>query len=111
MHPGLQSRTQKQVLTAHAVVMQGAGGLQGAALTEPLGSWETWEGCSFNWLIDLAALGLSCPTWDCQLSLVGSSFRTRGRTRAPCIRSVESWPLDHQGSPMGGYLLVKGYPS
>lgn len=94
MHPGLQSRTQKQVLTAHAVVMQGAGGLQGAALTGPLGSWETWEGYSFNWLIDLAALGLSCPTWDCQLSLVGSSFLTRGQTRAPCIRSVESWPLD-----------------
>lgn len=48
MHPGLQSCTPKQVLTAHAVVMQGAGGLQGAALTGPLGSWEAWEGCSFN---------------------------------------------------------------
>ena len=48
MHPGLQSCTPKQVLTAHAVVMQGAGGLQGAALTGPLGSWKAWEGCSFN---------------------------------------------------------------
>lgn len=44
MHPGLQSRTQKQALTAHTVVMQGAGG----ALTGPLGSWGTWEGCLFN---------------------------------------------------------------
>ena len=27
------------------------------------------------------------------------SSRTRDRTWAPCIGSVESYPLDHQGSP------------
>ena len=30
---------------------------------------------------------------------VGSSSLTRDRTLAPCIGSVESYPLDHQGSP------------
>ena len=31
---------------------------------------------------------------------VGSSTPTRNATRAPCIGSVESYPLDHQGSPL-----------
>ena len=30
---------------------------------------------------------------------MGSSSLARDRTWAPCIRSAESWPLDHQGSP------------
>ena len=30
---------------------------------------------------------------------VGSSSPTRDRTWAPCIGSMESYPLDHQGSP------------
>ena len=30
---------------------------------------------------------------------VGSSSLTRDQTRAPCIESTESYPLDHQGSP------------
>ena len=29
---------------------------------------------------------------------VGSSLLTRDQTQAPCIGSMESWPLDHQGS-------------
>ena len=29
----------------------------------------------------------------------GSSSPTRDRTQAPCIGSMESYPLDHQGSP------------
>ena len=35
---------------------------------------------------------LSCGLWD----LVPL---TRGQTWTPCIGSMESWPLDHQGSP------------
>ena len=30
---------------------------------------------------------------------MGSSSLTRERTRAPCIGSMEPYPLDHQGSP------------
>ena len=63
----------------------------------------------------LAAPCLSCGTWDlccgmqdlfvetCGLLSCGmhegSSSLTRDRTRAPCIGSTESYPLDHQGSP------------
>ena len=48
----------------------------------------------------MAALGLSCgmQTLSCGMH-AGSSSPTRGQTRAPCIGSVESYPLDHQGSP------------
>ena len=31
---------------------------------------------------------------------MGSSSPTRGQARAPCIGSKESYPLDHQGSPL-----------
>ena len=31
---------------------------------------------------------------------LGSSSLSRDRTRAPCIGSVESYPLDHQGSSL-----------
>ena len=56
----------------------------------------------------LAVPGLSCDTWDLLCSMwdlfscsmhAGSSSLTRDRTPAPCIRSVESSSLDHQGSP------------
>lgn len=30
---------------------------------------------------------------------VGYSFLTRDKTWAPCISSMESWPLGHEGSP------------
>ena len=65
--------------------------------------------------IYLVALGLSCSLqapylWlagstvaACQLLScgmhVGSSFLTRDQTQAPCIGSVEPYPLHHQGSP------------
>ena len=31
------------------------------------------------------------------------SFPTRDETRTPCTGSMESWPLDHQGSPSYGH--------
>ena len=57
----------------------------------------------FIWLLRvLVAAGrlLSCSmrTLSCGMH-VGSSSLTRDRTRAPCIGSVESYPLHHQGSP------------
>ena len=43
---------------------------------------------------------LSCGTWTLSCSMhVGSSSLSRDWTRAPCIGSVESQPLCHQGSP------------
>ena len=33
-----------------------------------------------------------------------SSSLTRDRSRAPCIGSAESYPLDHQGSPFLQFL-------
>ena len=51
--------------------------------------------------IYLAMLDISCVTWDFQslLQYVGSSPLTRGWMWAPCIRSMESWSQDQQGSP------------
>ena len=48
----------------------------------------------------LVALGLSCM-WDLWSLLwhVGSSSLTQ-KTWAPCVGSMESYPLDHQGSPL-----------
>ena len=37
---------------------------------------------------------------------VGSSPLTRGRTRDPCVGSMEFQPLDHQGSPVEAILEV-----
>ena len=62
----------------------------------------------FNiYLFIQAAPGLSCSTRDLHYGMrdlscgmhVGSSSLTRDQTRAPCIGSVESYPLDLQGSP------------
>ena len=68
----------------------------------------------------MAEPGLSCGTQDLRCSMqafscgmrtlscsmhVGSSSPTRDATQAPCIGSVESYPLDHQGSPQN-YLLI-----
>ena len=36
-----------------------------------------------------------------QLQHVGSSSLTRDEAQALCIRSMEFFPLDHQGSPQG----------
>ena len=59
-------------------------------------------------LIYLAGPGLSCGMWDLQSSWqhVGSCSLTRDQTQAPCTGSVESQPLDHQGSPLTE--LLKG---
>ena len=55
----------------------------------------------FIYLFILVALGLSCGTRDLLCDMhVESSSPTRDRTRAPCIGSVESYPLDHQGSTL-----------
>ena len=48
---------------------------------------------------------LHCDMWDLQLQHVGSSSLTRDSTRAPCIGSTESQPLDHQGSPQDYFLI------
>ena len=62
--------------------------------------------------------GLSCDTQDLLCSMQGllvvacmqdSSSPTRDRTQAPCIGSTESYPLDHQGSPLSGYLLSSAF--
>ena len=45
-----------------------------------------------------ACLIAACGLLSCSMH-VGSSSLTRDRTQAPCIGSVESYPLDHQGSP------------
>ena len=43
---------------------------------------------------------LSCGMWTLSCGMhVGSSSLTRDRARGPCIRSVESYPLCHQGGP------------
>ena len=51
------------------------------------------------YFIYLATLGLSCSIQDFQLWHVESSSLTRDQTQAPCIVSLESQPLDHQGGP------------
>ena len=43
---------------------------------------------------------LSCVMWALSCDMhAGSSSPNMDRTPAPCIGSVESYPLDHQGSP------------
>lgn len=62
----------------------------------------------FTWLC-----WVSCPRGICSLLQysnfwlmhVGSSSRPRDRTPAPFIRSTESEPLNHQGSPPAYHLL------
>ena len=63
----------------------------------------------FIWLCQVSVAAhriyFSCSMWSpqlwhtgCQLWHVGSSSLTRDGTRAPCIGSVKSQLLDHQGS-------------
>ena len=44
-------------------------------------------------------LAVACRLLSCGMH-VGSSSPTRDRTRAPCTGRAESYPLDHQGSPL-----------
>ena len=71
---------------------------------------------SFFWLrrvlvaahrIFVSAWGIfSCSMWTLSYDMhAGSSSLTRDRTRAPCIGSVESYPLDHQGSSLPIFWL------
>ena len=58
----------------------------------------------------VAACGLLVAARGLLLSCgmhAGSSSPTRDRTRAPCIGSMESYPLDHQGSP--SIILIFNY--
>ena len=81
---------------------------------------ETTERSSFFVvLIYLTMLSLSCsifivesllPCSGSQLWHARSSFLTRDRTQAPCIGSMKSWPLDHQGSPLMLALIQQGIP-
>ena len=55
----------------------------------------------FFFFFNLAAPDLSSGSGLLSCSMhVGSSSPTRDRTRAPCIGSMVSYPLDHQGSPL-----------
>ena len=63
----------------------------------------------FNLLIYFGCAGLGCSMWELLVAVcgllscsmhVGSSSLARNRTWAPCIGSMESYPLDHQGSPV-----------
>ena len=62
------------------------------------------------WLyrILVAACGLfSCSLWALSCGMhVGSISPTRDRTWATCIGSVESYPLDHQGSPWQYFVFA-----
>ena len=71
-------------------------------------------------LIYLAALGLSCSTWDLhcgmkglqlrhvssQLWHVGSRFPDQGLNSSPRIGSVGSQLLDYQGSPYHSFIFL-----
>ena len=54
---------------------------------------------------------LSCGmrTLSCGMH-TGSSFPTRNQTQAPCFGRVESYSLDHQGSPCGNLLEQQQEP-
>lgn len=42
-------------------------------------------------------------------SLQDFSSLVRGRTHVPCSRSTKSQPVDHQGGPLGLFLMVLFY--
>ena len=48
----------------------------------------------------LVVLGLGCGMRTLSSGMhVGSTSLTKDQTQAPCIGSMESYPLHHQGSP------------
>ena len=47
------------------------------------------------------ACGLSCGMH------AGSGSLIRDRTQGPCLGSMESHPLDHQGSPTYDFVLIR----
>ena len=57
-------------------------------------------------LLSCSMQTLSCGMWTLSCGMhAASSSPTRDWTRAPCIGSTESYPLDHQGSP--GFVFIK----
>ena len=57
--------------------------------------------------IYLAVPGLSCSLQDLfKLRRMGSSSLTKDCAGDPCIRSQESYPLDHQGSPQKIWKII-----
>ena len=63
-------------------------------------------GCVGSSLLHVGSFSCGMRTLSCGM-LVGSSSLTRDLTRAPCIGSTESYPLDHQGSPVC-WLYLQG---
>ena len=55
--------------------------------------------CYFYLAIQFGCTGSQFGHVSSQLPCAESSSPTRDRTQAPCIGSVKSQPLDHQGSP------------
>ena len=65
-----------------------------------------------HWFLVAAHGLLSCGMWTLSCSMrVGSSSLTRDRTWAPCIGSVESYPLCPQESPKSSLYIVDINPS
>ena len=62
--------------------------------------WDLTCGVRDLWLRPVGVF--TCSMWTLSCSMWDSL--TRDRTRAPCIGSAESQPLDHQGSP-SNYIL------
>ena len=60
--------------------------------------WLCWVLVVARGTFLVACLAAACGLLSCSMH-VGSSFSTRDRTWAPCIGSMESHPLDHEGSP------------
>ena len=66
--------------------------------------WDANANKSFFIFIYLFILAVTCGMWD-------PSSLTGDRTRAPCIGSAESQPLDHKGSLLEAFLNEKDLPS
>ena len=64
--------------------------------------------CLFVLFYLCRVLVVACGLLSCGMH-AGSSSPTRDRTWAPCIGSVESYPLGHQGSPRGVFCLFVFY--
>ena len=72
--------------------------------------WDFIQVPHFNYLfwlcwVFVAVHGFSsCSVWACSWCIWDLHCSTRDWTQGPCIRSVESYPLDHQGHPKGRIL-------
>ena len=64
-------------------------------------SWWWHAGSSLRHVFCLFFFSCGMQTLSCSMH-VESSSPTRDGTRAPCIGSAESYPLDRQGNPLNG---------